>query len=774
LGSLALMTFVNRAAWRGAAFVGAGVLLACSGCPHSALAQVDGFGFGAFPGSRFELSDTVQLDRADSTVRTNLDRVKEYLADEQWEEAVETLFRVTEQSGTRLLGVTDRRFVSVQDYCHLQLASLPAEALSLYRSRVDPLARMWYEQGVARRDRGLLEDVVDQAFASSWGDNALYALGEMALESGDYAPARACWEKIIPVEPPPGTPRTWLSVPDTDLDLAAIRARLVLVSILEGSLDRARDEVDAMARLYADARGRLGGRDVNYVEALSALLSEAAGWPDREPGPDWPTFAGSPLRNKIAPRSIDLAGVAWRLRLRPTVPVDDSIWASAHPTRRVAEDARSPLSYHPVLYGDLVLMNNQVEILAIDLETGEPAWGEGGPEVYRDEFDAEVHALYNPSANLGVPRFTMTAFDGKLYARMGAAVTSRPREPELVYGEGYLVCLDLEAEGRMTWKILPPEKDFSFEGSPVSDGTNVYVAMRRSDIQPQAHVACFEVSSGRLRWQRFVCAAETPARGMLHESTHNLLTLDRETIYVNTNLGAVAALSARDGRLKWVSLYPRVLKGDLLKPAPHSCRDLNPCLYDRGVLLVAPTDSRRIFALDAATGQILWQTGPEVEDVVHLMGVSGDTLIAGGDKLYWIRLKADDLGEAKKPGTVKYVWPDGPEKLGYGRGVLAGDCVLWPTREQIYVFDQATGRQKKVFSLVAHGTTGGNLLVAPGHLLVAGSDELVVFHRTGTPDGHEEPISRPPRLAPLAGKGVGGEAFSDKLEGIVGCVKRTN
>ena len=67
--------------------------------------------------------------------------------------------------------------------------------------------------------------------------------------------------------------------------------------------------------------------------------------------------------------------------------------------------------------------------------------------------------------------------------------------------------------------------------------------MRRNDIRPQAHVACFDAPTGRMRWRRFVCAAETPARGMLPECTHNLLTLAGDTIYYNTNLGAVASLA---------------------------------------------------------------------------------------------------------------------------------------------------------------------------------------------------------------------------------------
>lgn len=704
-------------------------------------ACAQGIGLGQVPslaaGNRFELAETIRLDRADSTVQTYLNRVKTYLADQQWNEAIDTLLQVMESSGGKLLGVTDHRYVSIRDYCQLQLVSLPPEALALYRSRVDSVAQSWYEEGVARRDRSRLLDVVDQMLASSWGDNALMALGEIALEQGDHATARAYWEKAIPVEQPGDGPRTWLSVPDTELDLAAIRARLVLVSILEGSARRAREELERFRQLHPDARGRFGGQEVNYAEALAAMLAESGNWPPIKTAAGWSTFAGSPLRNHRAPRPVDPAEIAWRLPLRKSVPGNQALWGTEVSGRRVAEDDQAPLSYHPIVAGDLVLVNNQVEILAVDLKTGEPAWGHGSAAIYQDQFDEAARALYNPADSLGVPRFTMTVHDGKLLARMGSAVSSRPQEPLMAGGRGYLVCLDLEAEGRLLWKISPDEEGLAFEGSPLTDGSYVYVAMRRSDIQPQALVACYAADTGELVWRQFVCAAETPARGMLHETTHNLLTLSGDTIYFNTNLGAVAALSARDGRVKWVSLYPRVRRGDLFKPPPQWSRDLNPCLFDRGILYVAPADSQRILAIEAATGQILWQTGPEVENVVHLLGVAGEKLIAGGHRLYWLGLDGADQGK------VKSVWPDGHEKLGHGRGLLAGNLVYWPAREQIYVFDQQTAELKKQISLLPRGLTGGNLLIADGRLLIATSDELIAMAEqpAAPPKGEAGPVA---------------------------------
>lgn len=685
-----------------------------------ALAQLGAF----ISDSRFELDDTVQLELADNAVRTQLQRVGEYMADEQWDQAVETLRQVMETAGDRLLSLTERRYVTAGHLCQLRFAALPPPALELYRGRVDPVARQWYERARAERDRRALLDVVEQMLASSWGDDALLALGDMALESGNEATARAYWEQILPADPPPDTPNTWLSYPDTDLSLAVIRARLVLASILQGSPEQAAEELERFEQLHADARGHLGGRETNLGETLAQLLADSKSWPAPVPDSNWPTFAGAPSREAVAPAVTDVGEVAWRWPLR-SPPADKEAVAAAAPADRVAEDAATPLSFHPVVVGNLVLINDATRIWAIDAASGKAAWGEGSGVVYRDiERPASIE-LDVPPDSLGVPRHTLTVHGDRVYARMGSPVTATVQQSSALSEASSLVCLDLTAEGRLVWKIEPEDASWAFEGSPICDGGHVYVAMRRTDIRPQAHVFCFNAETGRQVWRRFVCSAESPARSLLHEVTHQLLTLHGETLYYNTNLGAVAALSRHEGHLRWVALYPRNARGDLLNPPPYLSRDLNPCVYHRGQLLVAPADTPRIFALDASTGQILWQSGTQTEGIVHLLGVANRRLIACGKKIYWIGVGRDN------GGRIEHLWPDGPEDPGYGRGVLAGSSVWWCLRETALEFDQKSGALLQSIPLQPRGVTGGNLVVAGGRLLIATPWELVLLSTRG-------------------------------------------
>ena len=734
---------------------------------------------------RVEFSEAVQLPEADHQARSHLDTIDRFLEAQQWDEAIEALGRLMDVAGEQLVPLADPeqpdvgfvRYVPLRVYGQLRLASMHGsadEALAAYRRRVDGPARSALRAALDRDpDRDPVERlraVVDEYLLSSVGDQALYHLGEFELHRGDFGRARRAWQQISPrwvlestrsngyfegrlvaesaTDSWPegeGTERPASPVyPDTGLDLADVHARLVLVSILEGSADRAAEELERYERLHGERTGTLAGQTGPYRQLLERMLEQSRGWSPPSPPDDWPTFGGSHDRRRVATGEVDTAlAPIWTVPL----PQREAEYQWLDGVARPGDDASGLLSYHPIVVGEKVILatGERIEdIRAFDLGTGRSLWpAPGAPQAPEPE-EEEPSPLALPlvwgppgiAEHWGVPRFTLTAAAGRLYAKLGhqatSVVSSDRYDPP---APGSLVALDLEAERRRLFEIVLESEQaaagWAFEGAPLVDGENLYVAMRRREnLRTQFHVACYTMRRNRatLLWRRQLISAESPGQGELEEYTHNLLTLDEGVLYANTNLGAVAALEAHDGRIRWLTRYRRV---PLTNDEPRSdgrylFRDLNPCLIHREKVLVAPSDTDRIFALDRYTGRPVWDTGSgRADDAVHLLGVGGGHLLASGDRLYWIDVETGRL-RARFPERIE------ESSRGYGRGLLVDNLVLWPTRERIHVLAQDAPRLvRQPIELSPLGMTGGNLLLAGDTLLVAGANQLAAYNPWG-------------------------------------------
>ncbi len=525
------------------------------------------------------------------------------------------------------------------------------------------------------------------------------------------------------------TGQGWLQVvfyPDPQIPAAEVAARLVLASILEGSQDRAAAELDAFRRQYGEAMGRLAGTEGNLAEILGRLLAESREWTLPPRPRDWPTFAGNGQRNAVARADVDFAGPAWSVAL-PKVRLPDPEIATRMELRprRVAESTGDLLSYHPAVVGRQVFYCTEHQVFGFDLRTGKPLWKAGSErpagEIYRtaalDRAGTRLQSL------LGVPRFTLTVQGSRLYARVGSPLTSHISSRRLpLRGQNHLICLDLAAQGALLWEYTPETAEWSLEGAPLTDGVRVYAALRRSGVRSQAHVACFDADSGQQLWRTQICSAATPGGGAVDETTHNLLTLHRGTLFYNTNLGAVAGIDTVDGSIDWLARYRRAEPSSPLDPnekPAHYYRDLNPAVYHAGRIFVAPADTPAILALDAATGMLLWESSHR-GDAVHLLGVAGGRLIAGGDKVYGFDVQG---------GRLEYEYPaENHLPNGFGRGILVDGAVYWPTRQEIIVLDAAAGVPiRQPIRLDIRQVQGGNLVVANDHLLIAGSETLWAF-----------------------------------------------
>jgi len=319
----------------------------------------------------------------------------------------------------------------------------------------------------------------------------------------------------------------------------------------------------------------------------------------------------------------------------------------------------------------------------------------------------------------GEPRYSLTVSEGRLYARLGDPITTRPRD-ELRENDNFLVCLDLQhGEGKLLWKVDAGSIDGQavFEGAPLVVDEKAYAVVRRGRPQMVTSVACFDAETGRRLWERSVCAAVANAMTGDGVLSHELLTAGDHALFLCTGTGAVAALESDGGAVRWIVTYES-------SPADGSSSgrrrsETPPCLFTNNIVLAAPSDFDGIMAIESHSGLTLWRRALP-GGIEHLLGANNGILIASGQGLWGLDL-----------ATGRVLWHVGyrdPVSFGYGRGILAGQVVYWPTREEIFVVDQATGALKRRIPLLARdGERAGNLLLAGEFLVVVQPQRIAVF-----------------------------------------------
>lgn len=695
---------------------------------------------------------------ASPETRSLLLRADRFVSSGEWEAGVNALRIAMDAHGDEQIRLDLRRarepspvepqlFVSVRQYCHLRLtawsATAPA-ALATYRQQVDPLVKRQLQTALADRDWRSLADIAHRFFTSSHADDALWHLGEWALERGDYNRARWAWEGMHPalryrsadpcaglplwlavdrgetkpdaptlVEPPPqyGWP---LAYPDTNYTLAEMRARLLLVSIFEGSSQRAETEYKRYQQLHSQADGRIAGREGRMVDLLRDLLDRSRRWPTAAHVQGWPTFAGNQERSLALPQAVDLAlRPVWTVQITPA-----SLAAS--------DGADTSPPYFPVVAKDLVVLHDAQRIHAFNLQTGHPAF----PSDHQDSTPpsavlyerAQIAQEDQDSGPFTLQHFAPTLYQQCVFSPLGIAAT-RAHQTGPAIPVNQLVGLDLAAEGRLLrgFPLAPPDTSWTWDGPPVCDGNRLHLPLRKqTDTQSEVALARYDLTTGQPQGPlvRIAASMHSNPSGNANRPYH-LLSLTNGCLLYNTNLGVIAALDTEQGSLKWIFHYRRSAGAVRSSPSYTNRLAPNPCLVHKDFAIVAPADSQRIMAIDITTGQLVWSVQrDDGMQLLHLLGVREDRVIASGHATY-----AFDLYS----GQLRARFPSAPETAmrGYGRGLLAGNQLYWPTRRTLFLLDAySLSPVRQPVYLERLGVQGGNLVLVGQTMLIAGPQRM--------------------------------------------------
>ena len=194
-----------------------------------------------------------------------------------------------------------------------------------------------------------------------------------------------------------------------------------------------------------------------------------------------------------------------------------------------------------------------------------------------------------------------------------------------------LVAID-EITGRLKWAYgpmvasTPEEANIRFGAAPAGGPQTVYAGYVLDNIEGDTHtdteygVIAFESATGRMKWRRAIgtmrpglfSAGFAVRRRNKIRSFFSPPLYHEGTVYYTTDAGAVAALDALSGRIKWVMRYPYYRRAHDATLSMYE-NYYSPALwYNQRPLLIGdqlyvlPVDSSLLLCLDRRTGKVLW------------------------------------------------------------------------------------------------------------------------------------------------------------------------
>lgn len=675
-------------------------------------------------------------------------------------------------------------FVPLEVIIHdrlLQASTQRPAVLESYRNTYDAHASTAFEEASANRSIEEIERFLRRYFASSYGDDALLRLADLALERGWVLRARDALRRIDPRWQPhqqaavAGSPVPavdWVTMLDrvnaealpalaaemetrrgrplgsyqgSDLPQTDVAARLVYCQLLSGNRDAAEKLAAIAAIWFPEHQVRIAGRSGEVSEMMDWLMEQAGPWPSHATAfthpqvANWSTVGGHSQRSATASGSLQHFGDV------PRWVADIAVLPSEIDLRLPAQAERAGSDQKalsvPIIHEGRVFLSTANGIAGWDLKSGE-AWppGLGDDLMFRAAADAiDAETLRLPVDTM--PRFTLTADGSHLAGRFGNVVTGKP-QALLQQPSGSQICLlDLDAEGALLDGYpLDPPANSEFEGTPVLVGSRLFVgASRRDEATKQSRVLCYDRLSGQRLWASPpLSLLRQPASREVGNISHALVTHCEGLIYFQSHQGTVAAVEGSSGRLRWMVRYPR----EELAESPFETqrfaegKRLSPVAITGSHAVICAADLDRVVVVDPIDGRLLWATPPGLgDDIDQVLGAADGRLIMAGHRVYWFDVSSGRLAGVFPNAVTRQAGGGIAQPAGAGKGVMTEQHIFWPTREKVLVFDtelatiegRSQPRLLDQIDLRPAGIVGGHLAVGGRFLVNAGPRHLAVF-----------------------------------------------
>lgn len=739
----------------------------------------------------------------------------------EWGKAAEVYREVAEELGSELVSARGEQgmvyqYRPVADAVRDRLTAWPVEGREAYRDlyggqaeRALSAARQFEAQSPERLDA--LEQIVRREFLTGAAVEAAIELIDRHLAAGRFGVALRTARSLLDQHPDLAT----MTFDDVNAR-AALLLRAATAAHFAGEAELSQTLAFSLREQFPQESGSIGGGESVLLADAAEALRENPVPPERPlPADIWPTLGGNDTRGRIAPATPGTVTPLWAIEMPPAeMPGEQprSLYErSYNSARRLAQMT----GIFPAVYEGVAYWTDNIRVFAIGLDSRLPPaeWVASHPGG-----DGEPAGVYHlDGGGWPTPRGTVLAplaTSDRLYVPMGE------RDENLADQSGrgqtapaQLVALDRET-GRQLWTARPaafdrrdlPELsdedaealgDTRFVGVPLEAGGVIWSLAKTDPRRARQFEQCWLVGldpdTGRpIHTIYLATSVQAQLRYQQQQyipEPHPPLSAANGLVFAPTGRGVLAAVSAADGRVRWVDLYERnaadvelvngrVRRERFSRLTGGQAFHVSPPIVAQGRIFYRPPDADAILIYDTESGERLARLpvtallpGENVEEeegdaIRSLLAVSGDRLYAlASNSIYFLNWPAmvEDAAAGRADDEARMDWvlgaaPVDPPRRDddqpmatehvLGRPAVTKTHIVVPSARGLALIDLETGRRadaelgdhanwESLPPAEPYGASGddgeptvgevGNVIVVEDRILVAGATTLSLF-----------------------------------------------
>jgi outer membrane protein assembly factor BamB len=467
---------------------------------------------------------------------------------------------------------------SLKTEAQRMISQIPREGREVYELQFGARARRMLDDALAAGDIAAVAEVSRRFFHTKSGYQATFLLGLDHFDRGRPLAGALTLQRLR---------EAGATVDDLEPGLSLTTAACWLQA---GVPEKARESLVALRQRQPSLRVAVGGREVPIftddavaVDWLTGLIGafSVAGPTSAD---HWLMFRGNPARNATAPGGLPLLNLRWRV----TGADNPLIGSRLEQLERWCADEGTPAipALHPIVVDDVLVMRTTNSLLGVDFNTGKRIW-----EV-ADEDPADLAT--------GVPSADLQTRQSMVISGIGQRLWG-----DMTYGT-------MSSDGRSVFTIgdldfaFGPAGNILFRVGRIVGRKNVAAITNPNGEQVDVsnRLEAHDVRTGKLKWSLGGPAGENALRQADTFFLGPPLPLMGQLYVIGEIKGEVRllALDAATGNLLWsqqLAMVEQVVQDPLRRVA-----GVSPS-YSDGIL-VCPTSTGAVVAIDLATRSLLW------------------------------------------------------------------------------------------------------------------------------------------------------------------------